>query len=116
MLSEFNMFIRIDFTHTLSVRKKRLVFELEHKLNIIECLKKGDCASILAKEYNVGRSTISNIKGSESKLLNFQQKLDNESKFHSRKCLKTTSDDKLGDVMYKWILQKRSIGIPISVH
>lgn len=87
----------------MSVERKRLVLKLEHNLTwgIVERLKTGEYASDLANVYNVGRLTIRNIKSSEIKLLNFQQKLGNENNFRSCKNLKIASDDKLDDAMYK---------------
>uniref|UniRef100_A0A8C4X7D6 HTH CENPB-type domain-containing protein n=1 Tax=Erpetoichthys calabaricus TaxID=27687 RepID=A0A8C4X7D6_ERPCA len=62
------------------VRRKRIVLSIDDKLEIIQSLKQGTKASILAQRYGVG----------------------------------TGDDQVLEEALYKWFLQQRLLGAPIS--
>ena len=57
-------------------KRKRTVLSIETKLEICKRLKKGATATALSKEFEVGKSTISDIKKNEEKLISFASKMD----------------------------------------
>lgn len=68
----------------------------------------------MASEFNVGKSTITDIKKSEHTLISFSGKLESEEGGSSRKTMKTAYNDKLDSAIYTWFVQQRSKGEPIS--
>ncbi|GFX42474.1 jerky-like protein [Trichonephila clavipes] len=59
-------------------KRKRNVLNIEAKLEILNHLVKRESGASLAQFYNVGKSTISDIKKSRETILNFASKLDSE--------------------------------------
>ena len=49
-------------------KRKRVTLNIQQKLRIIERIEHGERASVLAVEYNIGSSTISDIKQAKDKL------------------------------------------------
>ena len=94
-------------------KRKRVVLTLNDKINIIESLKKGETGRTLATKYGVGTSTISDIKKNTDSILKFTCKLNKDKSIH-RKAMKKPSNELLEEALYRWYLQKRSTGHPIS--
>ncbi|KAG5867736.1 hypothetical protein JTB14_010146 [Gonioctena quinquepunctata] len=80
----------------------------------MEQLDKGVRGRKLSEIYGVGKATFSDIKNSKSTLLNFVSVLENEDGSSSRKTMKTATQQNLEDAVFKWFLQQRSMGNPIS--
>ena len=93
-------------------KRKRVVLSMTDKVKIIEQLKKGVSGKKLAKTYNVGAATISDIKRNSSSILNFVSNLENEYGMSSRKVMRTVENKHLEDAVFKWkwFLQQRSLG------
>jgi hypothetical protein len=68
----------------------------------------------LAQEYGVGKSTISGLKKQKAAIESFMTNLDSTDGSSMRKAMKLAEYTKLDDAVYKWFLQKRSTGEPIS--
>ena len=83
-------------------------------LKLCKRLKKGAAATALSKEFEVGKSAISDIKKNEEKLTSFASKMDSTAGSLKRKTKKMASDSLLVDALFLWFAQKRSQGIPIS--
>ncbi|CAH1996004.1 unnamed protein product [Acanthoscelides obtectus] len=98
----------------MASKRKRVVLSLADKLKIIEQLDKGVTGKKLSEIYGVGQATICDIKNSKSTLLNFVSVLENEDGSSSRKTMKTATNKNLEDAVFKWFLQQRSMGNPIS--
>lgn len=81
---------------------------------IIKRIKNGETATKLATEFNVGKSTITDIKKHEQKILNFTDKFESEDGPANRKTLKHAENVKLEEAIFTWFLQQRSKGEPIS--
>ncbi|KAG8245417.1 hypothetical protein J6590_108198 [Homalodisca vitripennis] len=95
-------------------KRSRNVLSIESKLKIIEKLEKGETGTSLAKQFNVGKATISEIKSKKSEILKFASKLDSEDGSRKRKSMKRPQDEKLEEAMYLWFIQRRTKGEPIS--
>ncbi|XP_053954505.1 jerky protein homolog-like [Anastrepha ludens] len=98
----------------MSSKRKRVVLSITDKVKIIEQLNKGVSNKFLAETYNVGTSTISNLKKNSSAILKFASNLQFEDGSPSRKNMKTAENKELEQAMFKWFLQQRSIGNPLS--
>ncbi|XP_003747271.1 jerky protein homolog-like [Galendromus occidentalis] len=108
-------------------RKTRTVLTLEQKEEILQSLEGGETQASLAERYGVDRSTISNIKKNASKIKEFRQSVTEQGastsvKSHhsssqtvaSHKVMKTAKDEMLEAALYKWFVQKRTLGFPFS--
>nr|CAH7717065.1 unnamed protein product [Callosobruchus chinensis] len=98
----------------MASKRKRVVLSLADKLKIIEQLDKGVTGKKLSEIYGVGQATICDIKNSKSTLSNFVSVLENEDGSSSRKTMKTSTNKNLEYAVFKWFLQQRSMGNPIS--
>ena len=94
------------------VKRKRVVWDIPTKLKILERLGNGERAVDLAREYGVGRSTISDMKSTESKLREFLSHSNNDSR--SRCTMKLSADENLDRLLYTWFLEERSKGTYLS--
>ena len=93
-------------------KRKHVVLSIEEKKTIIERLNKGETASMLAREYNLGRSTITDIKKKAPQIITFMNDLlasDNH-----RKSMKPPKSTQLEDAVYLWFMQRRGKGAPVS--
>ncbi|KAL3288043.1 hypothetical protein HHI36_002495 [Cryptolaemus montrouzieri] len=93
---------------------KRVVLSMKDKYEINERLEKGESATKLSNEYQVGKSTITDIKKQKMSINNFISLLDSSGGSTSRKTMKLAANTDLDDAVYKWFTQKRSQRDPIS--
>ncbi|KAK2579937.1 hypothetical protein KPH14_007617 [Odynerus spinipes] len=94
-----------------SLKRKRIVLNLSEKCDILKRLKNGESGAALAKEYNVGKSTISGIKLNEDKILQYNANILSASQ---KKVMSTAENYHLENAIFLWFLQQRAIGTPIS--
>ena len=92
---------------TSTPKRKRNVLSIKDKITILNSIEKGETGASLAKNFNVGKATISEIKAKKSKSLNFASELNSTDDSKSRKSMKKASDEKLEDAVYLWFLQKK---------
>ena len=104
----------MDIITSVKKKRKRVVLTIEQKLKIIEKLKKGAKRADLAKEYNVGESTITDIKKREIKLTEFAVEMDCVEASETRKVARLSDNPKLDRALKLWFIQERSKGCPIS--
>ena len=95
-------------------KRKRVVLSMNDKYEINKRLEEGESATKLSNEYNVGKSTITNIKKQKTNITNFINQLDSTDGSTSRKTMKLAANTDLDDAVYKWFTQKRSQGEHIS--
>lgn len=98
----------------MSSKRKRVVLSMRDKIKIIERLDKGVSGKTLSETYGVGTSTISDIKKNRSSIINFVSVLEREDGSASRKVMKMAESKDLDDAVFKWFLQQRSVGNPLS--
>ena len=65
------------------------------KLAILESLSKGVSQAKLAEQYEIGKSTISDINRSEQKVKDYASTLDTQGGSTSRKVMRLAKEDKL---------------------
>ena len=96
-------------------KRKRVVLSMNDKYEINKRLEEGESATKLSNEYNVGKSTITNIKKQKTNITNIINQLDSTDGSTSRKTMKLAANTDLDDAVYKWFTQKRSQGDPSLV-
>lgn len=99
----------------MSEKRKRVVLGLNQKLEIIKRLRKGETATSVALIYGIGRTTVNDIKRDADKIeqhVSTMQSMDGD--VRTRKTMKPAKYDELDTAMYRWFIQARSQGIPLS--
>lgn len=99
---------------TESGKRKHNVLSIEAKIEIIQRLEKGETGRSLAPLYNVGRTTISDIKNKKDSILMFASKLKSEDGLRKRKTMRKANDTCLEDAVYMWYIQKLSQGEAVT--
>lgn len=97
-----------------SLKRKRTVVTLETKVEIIRRLEKNESQSELARQYNLGKSTISEIYKQKEKILEFVSKLDSLDGSKQRKTMKNARHPQLDEALYMWFIQRRLKKDPVS--
>ena len=87
------------------MKRKRVVLDIPTKLQILDRLDNGKKYVEIAKEYGVGKSTVSDIKAAKSKLRDFV--VSSEGVNAGRQTMKTSSDDQLDKALFTWFAQER---------
>ena len=95
-------------------KRKRVVLSIESKLTILEKIAKGVTQARVAEEYNIGQSTITDLKKKEAKLKEFASTLDNQGMSSTRKIMRLAKDQELEQALYIWFVQKRTQDTPVS--
>lgn len=95
-------------------KRKRVVLTLKEKIDICSRLERGESRKALMQEYNVGMSTLYDIKAHKAQLLSFFASSDSRQALEQRRTLHTPKLEHLDRVLYEWFLVKRAEGIPVS--
>ncbi|XP_004387473.1 jerky protein homolog [Trichechus manatus latirostris] len=95
-------------------KRKRVVLTLKEKIDICARLEKGESRKALMQEYNVGMSTLYDIKAHKAQLLRFFANSDSNQALEHRRTLHTPKLEHLDRVLYEWFLVKRAEGVPVS--
>ncbi|XP_018565530.1 tigger transposable element-derived protein 2-like [Anoplophora glabripennis] len=90
-----------------ATKRKHKVLSIEDKVRIIKRLENGESGVSLARIYNIGKATISDIKAKKEEVLNFASILNNTGGSKGRKTMKKANCEKLEDALYLWFIQKR---------
>ncbi|XP_005302607.2 jerky protein homolog [Chrysemys picta bellii] len=95
-------------------KRKRVVLTLKQKIDICTRLEKGENRNVLMQEYNVGSSTIYDIKAQKGQLLKFFASCESNKAVEQRHTLHMPKLEQLDSVLYEWFSLKRSEGASIS--
>ncbi|XP_029779198.1 jerky protein homolog [Suricata suricatta] len=95
-------------------KRKRVVLTLKEKMDICARLEKGESRKVLMQEYNVGMSTLYDIKAHKAQLLRFFASSDCNQALERRRTLHTPKLEHLDRVLYEWFLARRAEGVPVS--
>ena len=93
--------------------RKHNTLSVYNKLEVLKRLDNGETAKMLAEEFKVGTSTISDWKKNRNKLEEFA-KSSSEEAIKNRKTTKTSKLDDLDKAVYIWFCQERLRGSPIT--
>ena len=83
-------------------KRKHVTLTLNQKLEIIKRLEKGENRNFLMNEFNIGSSTIYDIKKQKDELMKFASQSVTTEKLASRQTLKKTKLEQLDSVLFKW--------------
>ncbi|XP_007938753.1 jerky protein homolog [Orycteropus afer afer] len=95
-------------------KRKRVVLTLKEKIDICARLERGENRKALMREYNVGMSTLYDIRAHKAQLLRFVASADCNQALQRRRTLHTPKLEHLDRVLYQWFLVKRAEGVPVS--
>ncbi|XP_067136655.1 jerky protein homolog-like [Centruroides vittatus] len=98
----------------MATKRKVVFLSVSDKLKIIEQLKCGSSGETLAREYGVGKATISRIKKNSDAIKKFASVFDSEGGSLHRKTMRMAENQDLDTAVYTWFIQVRSQGQPIS--
>ena len=70
--------------------------------------------ALLARDFGVGKSTVTDILKSSEKLTSFKDALVTDDVAKKRKTMKPATNDDLEKAVYTWFVQKRCQGFPVS--
>lgn len=96
-------------------KRKRVTVTIQQKLDIIEKLEKGVKTKHIAAEYNLGSSTIHDIKKNKEKLLKFSSQMANSIiGIDQRHSMRESPFALLDKAVLHWFNQERANNHPIS--
>lgn len=97
-----------------SKKRKHLTLSIQQKVEILKKLQNGASAKHVSDTYNVGISTIYDIKKQKEKLLAFYANSDVPQMMSSRKTLHQSKTADIDKVLVEWIRQRRSENCPLD--
>ena len=87
-------------------KRKKIVLSIEQKLEIIDLLQAGASCSIIAEKYEIGRSTITDLKKQVRKLRSFKRGMTELGLKNVKvKAMKIGASKKLDEVLHIWFWQ-----------
>lgn len=108
------MFSSTESTSSKREKRKHITLTLNQKLEIIERLEKGESRKSLSNEFNVGSSTIYDIKTKKDELIKFATQSVTTEALASRQTLKKPKLEQLDSELYKWFSAVRSEGQSVT--
>lgn len=97
----------------MTSKRKHITLSIKDKVDIIKSLESGTTVTALAKEYNVGKATICNIKQNKGKIVDHVAASYVSGK--KRKTLKLSAFPMVDKAVYTWFLQERSKGKQVRI-
>uniref|UniRef100_A0A8C0JEN1 Uncharacterized protein n=1 Tax=Chelonoidis abingdonii TaxID=106734 RepID=A0A8C0JEN1_CHEAB len=95
-------------------KRKRVVLALKQKIDICTRLEKGENRNVLMQEYDVGSSTIYDIRAQKGQLFKFFASCKSNKAVEQRRTLHMPRLEQLDSVLYEWFSFKQSEGASIS--
>lgn len=95
-------------------RRKRVVLTLREKMDVCARLEKGESRKALMQEYNVGMSTLYDIRAHKARLLRFLAGSACGPALERRRTLHTPRLERLDRALHAWFLGRRAAGLPVS--
>jgi hypothetical protein len=87
---------------------------MEKKIEILAKLDKDETSVSLARLYNIGKATVTDIKNNRHAIIDFASKMDSDDGIKRRKVMKVVKYHDLDKAMEMWFIQKRSLNELIS--
>ncbi|KAM3919534.1 large ribosomal subunit protein uL23m isoform 1-T1 [Leptodactylus fuscus] len=97
-----------------SVKRKHVTLTIPQKLEIIRRLESGESRTSIMEEFNIGSSTIYDIKKRKDQLCSFVASSETMRGLMKRQTLKQPKLAQLDKVVYKWFSEMRSQGITVT--
>ncbi|VEN43486.1 unnamed protein product [Callosobruchus maculatus] len=96
------------------VKRKHVTLSLNEKLAVLQRLDKGESLQQIAKELNVGVTTIKDWRKNRKDIESYTITIDGENALKHRKTLKRAKLELLDNALWMWFCQERRKGTPIS--
>ena len=87
-------------------RRRRTVLTIDEKVDILQLFEALSLTAI-ARKYNVGRSTISDIRRNKEKILSYKKDMVEMGMSRPAKVMRVADDSELDKAVYVWFQQKR---------
>ncbi|XP_056382835.1 39S ribosomal protein L23, mitochondrial isoform X1 [Hyla sarda] len=97
-----------------SVKRKHVTLTIPQKLEIIRRLESGESRTSIMEEFNIGSSTIYDIKKRKDQLCSFVASSETMRGLMKRQTLKQPKLAQLDKVVYRWFTDMRSQGITVT--
>ncbi|GBN51694.1 hypothetical protein AVEN_227786-1, partial [Araneus ventricosus] len=91
-------------------KRKRVLLTVEQKFQIVTRIEGFETLTKLSKEFGVGVSTVRDMRCDSEKIKKFYA-ASNSKSAKLRKTTKCANDEELDNVLYKWLIYKRSANI-----
>ena len=85
-------------------KRKQVTLSIEQKIEVLEKLDRGISNTAIASEYGIGKSTVTDIQKSRSKITQFAAEAKDSSSFKKR-CIVRRADDQFDEAMHLWFTQ-----------
>lgn len=95
-------------------KRKHVTLTIQQKLEIINRLEKGENRNFIMRDFNIGSSTIYDIKKQKEELKKFAAEAVTAKNTESRHTLKKPKLEILDCALYTWFSAKRSEGKPVT--
>lgn len=96
------------------VKRKHVTLSLNEKLAVLQRLDKGESLQKIAKELNVGVTTIKDWRKNRKDIESYTLTIDGENALKNRKTLKKPKLELLDNAVWMWFCQERRKQTPIS--
>lgn len=96
------------------MKRKHVTLSLNEKLAVLQRLDKGESLQKIAKELNVGVTTIKDWRKNRKDIESYTVTIDGENALKKRKTLKKPKLELLDNALWMWFCQERRKGTPIS--
>ncbi|GBM68705.1 hypothetical protein AVEN_179375-1 [Araneus ventricosus] len=91
-------------------KRKRVLLTVEQKFQIVTRIEGFETLTKLSKEFGVGVSKVRDMRRDSEKIKKFYAAFNSKSA-KLRKTMKCANDEELDNVLYKWLIYKRSANI-----
>lgn len=91
------------------LKRRRKVLNFQQKVEILQRLEAGETGRLLAKEYGIGTSTISDIRRNSESIMKYVSTMDFQ--ISERKTRKTAQNTDLDSKVFRWYLEEKNKGI-----
>ena len=95
-------------------KRKRVVLTIEEKVKVLDMLDESISYSVIAAEFGIGKSTVSDLKKNKEKIHHFKTEMVDMGMRRQAKTMKLGDDKQLDQALYLWFKQKRTVGVPVT--
>uniref|UniRef100_UPI003AAF228D jerky protein homolog-like n=1 Tax=Centroberyx gerrardi TaxID=166262 RepID=UPI003AAF228D len=95
-------------------KRKRVAHSIELKLEILAKLDQGVKITSIAKEYNIAKATVCEIKKGKAKIEKFASEVTDSNTLKNRCVVRKAEDEDFDRALHQWFMQERGRGAPIS--
>lgn len=92
----------------MASKRKHVTLSIKDKFDIIKSLELGCTVTALAHKYNVGKSTICDIRKNKKKIVKHFMASDGSG--NKRKTLKLSAFPEVDKAVYRWFVKERAKG------